>query len=68
MGLKARLGSFLAERASKIFSTRLGAAAGAEMAVAGLNPALQGWPAIAYIVTEAALKGWKFYVDRRWPG
>jgi hypothetical protein len=62
MGLKERLGTFVAERAGKVFSTRLAGAAAAEVAVATLNPGLSGWPSIAYILSEAALKGWNMYI------
>ena len=60
------LGSFITERAGSLVSKKLGAALTAEAAVAAVNPGMQGVPACAYIVSQAALEAFKFWATLKY--
>jgi hypothetical protein len=61
------LGGFVLERAKSVISKKVGAgAAGIVLAAGGQTEA--GYAALGYAAIQAVFDGWKYYVDRRWPG
>lgn len=64
MGALAPLAGFIVERGKSLISKKLGAAVVAEVGAAGTP--LQGYPLIIYLVAQAALDGWKYFVDTRY--
>ena len=61
----SKLGNFVAERAGSLVSKKAAAAVGAEVIISGAIPGFQGVPACVYIVSQAVLDGWKYYVAKR---
>ena len=61
------LGGFVLERVKSLISKKVGAgAAGIVLAAGGQTEA--GYAALGYAAIQAVFDGWKYYVDRRWPG
>ena len=61
------LGGFVLERVKSVISKKVGAgAAGIVLAAGGQTEA--GYAALGYAAIQAVFDGWRYYVDRRWPG
>ena len=56
---------FIGERAKSLVSKKLGAAIAGEVVAAGAAPDMQGIPLIVYIVAQAIVDAFKYWVDSR---